>query len=116
MKKLIEYIVKNIVNNPKDIKIDVSKQTSPDQREYDVYTIATNPDDIALVIGKNGQTITSIRTIAKIKAIKENNYVDVRIQSWASEGAAGAVSLEIPVSSFTKGLNFPISTLKISGS
>lgn len=81
MKDLIEYMVKNIVNNPDDVKIDEMETTDAmnADRKSVIYSLNLNPEDIGIVIGKSGQTIKSIRSIAKIKAIKEGYYVDIQI-------------------------------------
>ncbi len=79
MQLLLEYIVKNIVANPDDVSIERSEETIPSGNTLEVYTINLNSQDIGAVIGKKGQTIRSIRSIAKVKAIKEKSYVDVRV-------------------------------------
>lgn len=79
MQLLLEFIVKNIVSKPDDVVIVKSEETISNGSTAQIYTINLNSEDIGAVIGKKGQTIRSIRSIAKVKAIKEKTYVDVRV-------------------------------------
>ncbi|TXI35082.1 MAG: KH domain-containing protein [Niabella sp.] len=79
MKELIEYIVKRIVNNPDQVEIQESIEDSFG-RATKVFYIQTHPDDIKIVIGKEGRTIQSIRNIVKIRAVKDKEFVDVKIR------------------------------------
>lgn len=79
MQSLLEFIVKNIVTHPDEVEINVSEETLANGNPSQVYNIHLNQEDIGIVVGKKGQTIRSIRSIAKVKAIKEKTYVDVRV-------------------------------------
>ncbi len=79
MQLLLEYIVKNIVSNPDEVVIEKSEEIIPNGNVAQIYAISLNSSDIGAVIGKKGQTIRSIRSIAKVKAIKDKTYVDVRV-------------------------------------
>ena len=78
MKDLILYIVQNIVNNPDDVTVDESTEEKFGKM-YKVFTIHANKADIGMIVGKGGNTIQSIRNIVKIRAIKEKEFVDVRV-------------------------------------
>ena len=77
-KQLIEYIVKNIVSNPDAVQIEEGIEEKFG-KHYKTYTIICDKPDIGQVIGRNGNTIQSIRNIVKIKAIKENEFIDVKV-------------------------------------
>ena len=79
MKELIEYIVKRIVNNPDEVQVTESIEEFYG-RATKVFYIQTHPDDIKIVIGKEGRTIQSIRNLVKIRAVKDKEFVDVKIQ------------------------------------
>jgi len=79
MQELIEYLVKSIVSNPDDVEISQSQRASDFGKDVDVYTIKVNSEDMGLIIGKGGQTIQSVRNIAKVKAIKQGKYIDVMV-------------------------------------
>lgn len=74
MKDLVEYIVKQIVKNPDDVII------VEENAEGNVnLTLTVNPEDMALVIGKSGQTIKAIRRILTIRAISDNVRVNLQL-------------------------------------
>jgi len=75
MKKLLEFLVSSIVQNPNEVKID-------QESDGNTVTLAVkvNPADIKLVIGKGGKTIKALRELVKIKGIKEKKRVDIKIQ------------------------------------
>ncbi len=82
MKDLITYLVRNIVKHPEDVVVteqDLSNESS--SLKHLIISIKVNDQDIPIVIGKGGRTIRAIRNISKIKAVKENTYVDVRVES-----------------------------------
>jgi len=67
MKNLLEFIVNHLVDHPEDVKVD--ELESP---EGFTYTIHVNPEDMGKIIGKNGRIIQSVRTLAKVRAVKEH--------------------------------------------
>ena len=80
-KKFLEMIVKQIVNNPKDVVVD----RTIDERGV-LLTLKTNPADMGYVIGRKGQTAQSIRTLLKIVGAKNNSRVNLKI--YDPEGGA----------------------------
>lgn len=66
MKDFVEYLLKQIVNKPEEVKVE-------ETREGTMVTIkiCADPEDMGLVIGKGGRTIRSLRSLAKAKAIRE---------------------------------------------
>lgn len=70
MEKLVEYLAKNIVDAPDEVKVETE---SEDGRNLLKLTVSS--EDMGKVIGKSGKVIKSIRTLLKIKAIKENKRV-----------------------------------------
>ncbi|MBI5077066.1 KH domain-containing protein [Candidatus Falkowbacteria bacterium] len=73
-KEFLEFIVKAIVGNPKDVKVD----RTIDERGV-LLTLNINPADMGYVIGKQGQTAKSIRTLLKIVGAKNNARVNLKI-------------------------------------
>lgn len=73
-KEFLEIIVKAIVNNPNDVKVE---------RKVDemgvLLTLDINPTDMGYVIGKQGQTAHSIRTLLKIIGAKNNARLNLKI-------------------------------------
>lgn len=66
MKNLLEFLLIHLVNHPEDVRIEEEIT----DRET-IYTLHVNPEDMGRVIGKNGSIIQSIRSIAKVRAVKE---------------------------------------------
>lgn len=72
--KFIEYVVKAIVNNPNDVKAT----RTVDERGV-LITLDINPSDMGYVIGRQGQTARSLRTLLKIVGAKNNARVNLKI-------------------------------------
>ncbi|MCC7304129.1 KH domain-containing protein [bacterium] len=85
MKDLVTYIVKAIVENSEAVNIEESVLADGKI----ILTIHTAPTDVGLVIGKMGKTINAIRSLVKIKAIKEGKFVDVKVPSDRDNGNGG---------------------------
>lgn len=79
MTNLTEFLVKKIVTNPNDVVITEQKSEGFNGQDSVTIDIKVNPEDTGIVIGKHGQTIKSLRNIIKIKALKNNSYVDIRL-------------------------------------
>jgi len=58
MKEFIEFIAKNLVDNPDDVKV-----TEVTGERTTVYELRVGTSDLGKVIGKKGQTAKSIRTL-----------------------------------------------------
>lgn len=74
MSDLVNYIIRQLVNHPDDVSV----QEQRDGSSVDVM-VSVNPEDMGLVIGKNGQTIRAIRKILITKAMAENVKVSLQL-------------------------------------
>lgn len=72
MKKLLEFILKNITG--KELKI-----TEESEDTKIIFNIHADKDTIGLVIGKNGTTIKAIQEILRVRARVEKTYVFVNV-------------------------------------
>lgn len=74
MKEFIEYILQQLVMHPDELKV-----TEDDQNGFITYHIEVSEDDMGLVIGKQGRTIRSVRSLVKAKAIKDGVRIRVEL-------------------------------------
>ena len=74
MQEFLNYLLTSIVKNPGDVKIAEVLEGNT----YN-YQITVNPEDMGLVIGKEGRIIRSIRSLAKSKAIKDGVMINVEL-------------------------------------
>ncbi len=75
MKEFIEFIIKQFASNPDGVVV-----TEIMDGETYVYNVVVSPDDMGVVIGREGKTINSIRNLAKAKAIKDNVMIRVLLE------------------------------------
>lgn len=81
MQELLNYIVTNLVHHPDQVKIQEVRE--PGVINY-ILTVA--PEDMGLVIGKNGQVIKSIRKLLIIRAMAEKIKVNLTVQEPTTTG------------------------------
>ncbi|MCL4426809.1 KH domain-containing protein [Patescibacteria group bacterium] len=71
----LEFVVKALVNNPEDVKVE---------RNIDemgvLLTLKVNPQDMGAIIGRQGSTARAIRTLLRIVGIKNNARVNLKIE------------------------------------
>src|SRR4030043_353500 len=74
-KEFLEYIVKTLVDNPGDVKVD---------RKVDemgvLLSLKVNPEDMGQIIGKAGSTARSIRSLVRIVGLKNHARVNLKIE------------------------------------
>lgn len=85
--EFVEYLVKAIVNNPNDVRTS----RIVDERGV-LITLDINAADMGYVIGRQGQTARSIRTLLKIVGAKNNARVNLKI----NEPEGGRRSMAAP--------------------
>ncbi len=74
MKELVETIVKSIVDNPDDVDV---KEVVGDKTT--VIELRVAQPDVGKVIGKQGRTAKSIRTLLSATAMKQNKRAVLEI-------------------------------------
>lgn len=75
MEDLIKTLVEPLVTDPATIKID-----SVRNQDQIKFTLLVPQADIAKVIGRGGKMIKAIKNLLKIRAIKENVFVQLEVQ------------------------------------
>lgn len=87
-KDFLEYVVKALVDNPKDVKID----RSVDEMGV-LISLTVNPADMGKIIGRMGNTAKAIRTLLRIIGMKNNARVNLKInEPEGSERPASSAS------------------------
>lgn len=70
----VEYVVKQIVSHPEDVKVD---------RKIDemgvLITLDVNPEDMGMIIGREGATAKALRTLLRVIGAKNNARVNLKI-------------------------------------
>lgn len=74
MKNLLELIVKQLVDHPDDVNIN---EISGEQTC--VFELRVNKEDLGKIIGKQGRTARSIRTLLSAAAVKDSKRVMLEI-------------------------------------
>jgi predicted RNA-binding protein YlqC (UPF0109 family) len=72
--EFIEYVVKTLVDNPNDVHID----RTVDEMGV-LLTLKVNPSDMGQIIGREGQTARSLRTLLRVVGAKNNSRVNLKI-------------------------------------
>ena len=67
VKNVVEYIVSQIVEDPKSVKVDIADSDD----ENVSIEVRTSPNDMGRVIGKRGRVARAIRTLAQAAADEE---------------------------------------------
>ena len=74
MKPLIEYLVKELVDEPEQVQIE---EVPGD--EATTYEVRVAPGDLGKVIGKQGRIANALRTVAKAVEMKDKKKVYLEI-------------------------------------
>jgi predicted RNA-binding protein YlqC (UPF0109 family) len=74
MKDLVQYLAKSLVTNPDAVEI---KETTND--DTSVFEIKVAKEDLGRIIGKQGRTAKSIRTLLNAAATISNRKVVLEI-------------------------------------
>ncbi|MCJ7804878.1 RNA-binding protein [Candidatus Shapirobacteria bacterium CG07_land_8_20_14_0_80_39_12] len=74
MKKLLEFLLKAIVDHPDDVVVEEKEEEGQLN-----LNLQANPEDIKIIIGKNGRTIKALRELLKMRAIKEKRKVNLNL-------------------------------------
>lgn len=72
MQDLLQYMLDEIIEGEYTI-------TENDDNGFIVYSIKAPTDQIGRVIGKNGKTINAMKTLLKVRAVKEGKKIDIQI-------------------------------------
>ncbi len=73
--EFLEFIVKELVDNPSDVKVE---------RKVDemgvLLSLTVNPQDMGQIIGREGSTAKAIRNLVRIVGLKNHARVNLKIE------------------------------------
>jgi uncharacterized protein len=97
--EFVEYVVKSIVDHPDDVRVE----RAIDEMGV-LLTLTVNPEDMGQVIGRQGATAKSVRTLLRVIGAKNNARVNLKInepegstRGGSSRDSAAAEAAEAPV-------------------
>ena len=74
-KTFLENLVKELVDNPNDVKVD---------RRVDemgvLLSLKVNPEDMGQIIGRQGSVARAIRTLVRVVGLKNHARVNLKIE------------------------------------
>jgi uncharacterized protein len=75
LREFLAYIVSNLIDHPQQASIAVGRNANG----AIVYRVQLSPQDVRHVIGKNGLTVSSIRSLLNTAAEKHGIKVSLRV-------------------------------------
>ena len=72
--QFVEYIVKNLVENPEDVKVG----RTIDEKGV-LLTLSVNKEDLGRIIGSRGANAQSLRALLRALALKNNAHYNLKI-------------------------------------
>jgi predicted RNA-binding protein YlqC (UPF0109 family) len=74
MRELVEFLARNLVDEPDAVKVE-----EVDSGRVIVYELQVAEGDVGKVIGRQGKVIRAIRTLAKAGAARQGIRVDIDV-------------------------------------
>lgn len=72
--RFLEFVVKSLVDNPDQVKID----RTVDEMGV-LVTLDVSREDMGKIIGRNGNTAKAVRTLLRVVGMKNNARVNLKI-------------------------------------
>jgi len=82
--EFVEYVVKAMVDHPEDVR---SERTVDEMGV--LITLSVNQEDMGQIIGREGRTAKSLRTLLRVLGAKTNARVNLKIEE--PEGSDRAI-------------------------
>ena len=73
-KELVEFMVKNLVDQPQEVSVNVVEGA-----KSTILELRVSPDDVGKVIGKQGRIAKAIRTILSASATRDGKRATLEI-------------------------------------
>lgn len=89
LREFLSYIVANLIDHPEQATIAIG----PGANGAVSYRVQLAPDDVRHVIGKNGMTVSSIRSLLNVAAAKHGIKISLRVDPVKDDEAASTDSV-----------------------
>ena len=90
--EFLEFVAKGVVDNPDQVSVD---------RKVDemgvLLSLRVHPDDMGVIVGRDGATAKAIRTLLRIVGAKNRARVNLKIEE--PEGGSRRAPREAPMAS-----------------
>ncbi len=86
LREFLMYVIANLIEHPKQASIAVGTTSSGAVS----YKIHLAPDDVRRVVGKNGFTISAIRSLVNVAAARHGVRVSLRVDGVRDEDIESA--------------------------
>lgn len=73
-KELVEFVVRNLVDNPEAVNVNVVEGD-----KVTILELSVAPEDIGKVIGKQGRIAKAIRTLIAASSSKSGRHISLEI-------------------------------------
>ncbi len=74
MQSFLEFAVKGLVDHPEEVTV-----TPIEQQGTTIYELRMNPDDVGKVIGRQGKTIHTLRSLLQAGSAKQGQRCSLEI-------------------------------------
>lgn len=74
MKEFLDYVARNLVDNPDGVEIDVDE--GPDEV---ALTLKVAEGDMGRVIGRDGRIANAIRSLLRVMGARDGRHVELEI-------------------------------------
>lgn len=71
----LQYVLENVVSEPDAIKIDRTEDEL-----WILLTVTVSKEDMGLVIGKWGNTVSALRSILRLVGLKQGQKVNLKVE------------------------------------
>lgn len=87
--QFLDYVVKNLVDNPDSVKIE----RTVDEMGV-LLTLTVHAEDMGKIIGRQGNTAKAIRTLLRVVGMKNNARVNLKVNEPEGGKRAGGATVD----------------------
>ena len=80
LQKLLTFVVRSLVDHSGDVAVNLVSEA-----DRAVFYIEVNPGDVGRLIGKNGQTVRSLRVIVNAAGVKNGRRFEIEVDRNAND-------------------------------